>query len=84
MELLDAIYDSARSGEPVQLGTARERRCAGRQAAAAADQRWRRARWATRVQFAALGLFAGFWGAHIPSVKLQSRAERSHAVDWCC
>jgi fucose permease len=32
---------------------------------------WQRARWATRVQFAALGLIAGFWGAHIPSVKLQ-------------
>ena len=30
-----------------------------------------RARWATRVQFAALGLIAGTWGAHIPSVKLQ-------------
>ena len=30
-----------------------------------------RARWATRVQFAALGLVAGTWGAHIPSVKLQ-------------
>lgn len=31
----------------------------------------RRARWATRVQFAALGVLAGTWGAHIPSVKLQ-------------
>ena len=30
-----------------------------------------RARWATRAQFAALGLVAGTWGAHIPSVKLQ-------------
>lgn len=31
----------------------------------------RGARWATRVQFAALGVLAGTWGAHIPSVKLQ-------------
>jgi fucose permease len=31
----------------------------------------RRARWATRSQFAALGVFAGAWGAHIPSVKLR-------------
>ena len=30
----------------------------------------RRARWATRVQFAALGTMGGTWGAHIPSVKL--------------
>ena len=29
----------------------------------------RRARWATRIQFAALGLLGGTWGAHIPSVK---------------
>lgn len=29
----------------------------------------RRARWATRAQFAALGILAGAWGAHIPSVK---------------
>ncbi len=29
----------------------------------------RRARWATRLQFAALGVLAGAWGAHIPSVK---------------
>lgn len=29
----------------------------------------RRARRATRVQFAVLGTFAGAWGAHIPSVK---------------
>jgi fucose permease len=29
----------------------------------------RRARWATRIQFAALGLIGGIWGAHIPSVK---------------
>lgn len=29
----------------------------------------RRARWATRVQFAALGVLAGSWGAHLPSVK---------------
>jgi fucose permease len=28
-----------------------------------------RARWATRIQFAALGLLGGIWGAHIPSVK---------------
>lgn len=28
-----------------------------------------RARWATRLQFAALGLLSGTWGAHIPSVK---------------
>ncbi len=31
----------------------------------------RRARWATRLQFAALGMLAGAWGAHIPSVKTQ-------------
>jgi fucose permease len=29
----------------------------------------RRARWATRGQFAALGVLSGAWGAHIPSVK---------------
>jgi predicted MFS family arabinose efflux permease len=29
----------------------------------------RRARWATRSQFAALGLLMGAWGAHVPSVK---------------
>ncbi|NMF98181.1 MFS transporter [Aromatoleum toluolicum] len=29
----------------------------------------RRARWATRVQFAVLGVLAGAWGAHLPSVK---------------
>ena len=29
----------------------------------------RRARWATRTLFAALGVFSGAWGAHIPSVK---------------
>ncbi|MDE2145974.1 MAG: MFS transporter [Burkholderiales bacterium] len=29
----------------------------------------RRARWATRSQFAVLGVFAGAWGAHIPSVQ---------------
>ena len=29
-----------------------------------------RARWATRIQFAALGTLAGIWGAHIPSVKV--------------
>lgn len=28
-----------------------------------------RARWATRAQFLALGLLAGVWGVHIPSVK---------------
>ena len=28
-----------------------------------------KARWATRVQFMALGTLAGTWGAHIPSVK---------------
>ena len=27
------------------------------------------ARWATRSQFAVLGLLAGAWGAHIPSLK---------------
>jgi predicted MFS family arabinose efflux permease len=31
----------------------------------------RKARWATRSQFAVLGLMAGVWGAHIPSVKAQ-------------
>src|SRR5262249_9074976 len=31
--------------------------------------RLRAARWATRVQFSALGCSAGIWGAHIPSVK---------------
>jgi len=31
----------------------------------------RRAIWATRLQFAALGLFGGVWGVHIPSVKAQ-------------
>jgi fucose permease len=31
----------------------------------------RRARWATRAQFAVLGMFAGAWGAHIPTVKLR-------------
>ena len=30
---------------------------------------WQRARWSTRAQFAALGVVAGLWGAHIPSVK---------------
>lgn len=29
----------------------------------------RRARWATRLQFGALGVLAGTWGAHLPSVK---------------
>ncbi|MBS0447621.1 MAG: MFS transporter [Proteobacteria bacterium] len=39
-------------------------------AAAASDpDRWRRARGATRVQFAALGFMAGAWGVHVPSVK---------------
>jgi len=28
-----------------------------------------RARWATRIQFMALGVLGGTWGAHIPSVK---------------
>ncbi|MEY2654549.1 MAG: hypothetical protein RLZZ524_1577 [Pseudomonadota bacterium] len=32
-------------------------------------QRLRAARWATRALFATLGLLAGVWGAHIPSVK---------------
>ena len=31
--------------------------------------RLRRARWATRGQFLALGLLSGIWGVHIPSVK---------------
>lgn len=31
--------------------------------------RLRAARWATRMQFLALGFTAGVWGAHIPSVK---------------
>ncbi len=31
--------------------------------------RLRQARWATRAQFLALGVLAGFWGVHIPSVK---------------
>lgn len=29
----------------------------------------RQARWATRAQFLALGLMAGIWGVHIPSIK---------------
>jgi predicted MFS family arabinose efflux permease len=29
----------------------------------------KRARWSTRLQFAALGVFGGAWGVHIPSVK---------------
>ena len=29
----------------------------------------RRARWATRLQFMALGTLAGTWGAHVPSLK---------------
>ncbi len=33
--------------------------------------RQRRALWATRGQFAALGIFSGVWGVHIPSVKAQ-------------
>jgi len=28
-----------------------------------------RARWSTRVQFAALGILSGAWGAHVPSLK---------------
>jgi fucose permease len=38
-------------------------------AAPAARNDLHRARWATRLQFAALGLLGGIWGAHIPSVK---------------
>jgi fucose permease len=38
-------------------------------AAPAARGNYRRARWSTRLQFAALGLLGGIWGAHIPSVK---------------
>ena len=34
-----------------------------------AHQRLGAARWATRALFATLGLLAGVWGAHIPSVK---------------
>jgi fucose permease len=34
-----------------------------------AEPTLRLARWATRAQFSALGLMAGAWGAHIPSVK---------------
>lgn len=34
-------------------------------------QRLRRARWAARAQFGVLGLAAGAWGVHIPSVKQQ-------------
>lgn len=34
-----------------------------------AAQTLARARWATRAQFLALGLLAGVWGVHIPSVK---------------
>ena len=30
-----------------------------------------RARWSTRVQFAALGILSGAWGAHVPSLKHQ-------------
>ena len=37
--------------------------------APAARGDFRRARWSTRLQFAALGLLGGIWGAHIPSVK---------------
>lgn len=33
------------------------------------EQQLRRARWATRAQFAALGVLSGAWGVHIPSVK---------------
>lgn len=36
---------------------------------AADHQSLLRATWATRAQFAALGLLAGAWGVHIPSVK---------------
>jgi MFS family permease len=31
--------------------------------------RLRPARWATRAQFAALGIVAGVWGVHVPSIK---------------
>ena len=31
----------------------------------------RRARWATRILFATLGIVAGTWGTHIPSIKAQ-------------
>jgi fucose permease len=34
-----------------------------------ASQRYERARWATRALFATLGLMAGVWGAHVPSIK---------------
>jgi fucose permease len=40
-------------------------------AVAATTAAHRRARWSTRVLFAALGLLGGIWGAHIPSVKVQ-------------
>ncbi|RZS52324.1 MFS transporter [Sphaerotilus mobilis] len=36
---------------------------------ATAHQRLGAARWATRALFATLGLLAGVWGAHIPSIK---------------
>lgn len=39
--------------------------------ALAEQGRWRLARWATRAQFGALGVLAGAWGVHIPSVKSQ-------------
>lgn len=45
---------------PVTLGTA---------PAPPPPARLRQARWATRAQFLALGVLAGFWGVHIPSVK---------------
>lgn len=42
----------------------------------APDQRsLARARWATRGQFAALGVLAGAWGVHIPSVKAHYRLD---------
>ncbi|WP_233151597.1 MFS transporter [Pelomonas sp. KK5] len=36
-----------------------------------------RARWASRTQFAALGVFGGVWGVHIPSVKQQFELSES-------
>lgn len=41
----------------------------------------RRARWAVRLQFLALGLVAGMWGAHVPSVK-RSYALSEGGLSW--
>ncbi len=41
----------------------------GARAAPAGAQRLAAALWATRVQFAALGMLGGAWGVHVPSVK---------------